>query len=101
MTPVLGMDEPGDNPDWGLGSWPPDTWESLLHVHDPLSQAYNDTGLSNDLGWRMGGTTTGMGTRTSTPRMQESAERSGEVVANQALVDRIRHAFPVSLGEKR
>lgn len=88
-----------DNPDWGFGLWPPDPWEALLH--DTLAPPFGEPAGRVHLGWSGGlgsGTGSGMGLGL-TPRMgmQESAERGGEGVVGQHLVDRLQRTYPVSV----
>ena len=75
------------DPDWGFGLWPPDPWGSLLH--DTLAPPFNEPAMTVEMPWSGGA-------NPLTPRMQESAERGGELVLNQGLVIRLQMAFPVS-----
>jgi hypothetical protein len=69
---------------WGFGQWPLESWEEMWN--DVLAPPFGEPAQALNLPFNI-----------STPRMQESAERGGEVsLANAALVVKLQRAFPVS-----
>ncbi|RSH89100.1 hypothetical protein EHS25_002766 [Saitozyma podzolica] len=68
---------------WGFGQWPLESWEEMWN--DVLAPPFGEPAQALNLPFNI-----------STPRMQESAERGGEVsLANAALVVKLQRAFPL------